>query len=48
MDPLDRLLTDVASDDLIRLLVRRIFSLEARVEHLEDTIKQIQRERGVR
>lgn len=48
MDPVDRLMGDVAPDDLVRLLLRRIFSLEERVLHLEDTIKQIQRERGVR
>lgn len=48
MDPVDRLLGDVAPDDLVRLLLRRIFSLEERVLHLEDIIKQIQRERGVR
>lgn len=48
MDPLDRLLGDVDTADLVRLLVRQLFKLEERVLHLEDIIKQIQRERGVR
>lgn len=47
-DPIDRLLGDVDKDDLVRMLVRQLFKLEERVLHLEDTVKQIQRERGVR
>jgi hypothetical protein len=41
-------LQDVAPEDLVRLLIQRMFKLEARVIQLEDTLKRIQRERGAR
>jgi hypothetical protein len=48
LDPLEQLLQDVAPEDLVRLLIQRMFKLEARVIQLEDTLKRIQRERGAR
>jgi len=45
VDPVDQLLADVPPEDLVRILVQRLFRLEARVIRLEDTLKRIERER---
>lgn len=48
LDPLERLLADVPTADLVRLLVQRMFKLEERFNGLEEVVIRIQRERGAR
>jgi hypothetical protein len=48
VDPLEQLLADVSPEDLVRLLIQRLFRLEAKVQMMEDVLIRIQRERGAR
>jgi len=38
----------VSPEDLVRLLIQRLFRLETKVQMMEDTLIRIQRERGAR